>query len=62
MEYLDKIKEWKSRIKKSSVNQKGLSEIIGVSDVAIHYWITGQRTPSVANFEKVENALRRLGV
>jgi hypothetical protein len=62
VDYQEKIKEWKPRIKKSSVSQREFAEMVGVSVVAVHYWITGSRTPSLYNFEKVENALRRLGV
>lgn len=62
MDYKEIIKSWAWRIKKSGCKRKDFCEGLGFDQSYMSGWINGKRIPSLENFQKVENALRDLGV
>jgi transcriptional regulator with XRE-family HTH domain len=62
MNYEEIIKSWGWRLKKAGLNQMQFAKKAGVSQSAFSFWVNSARVPSIQNFQKVENALRDLGV
>jgi transcriptional regulator with XRE-family HTH domain len=50
------------KLKKAGLNQMQFAKEAGVSQSAFSFWVNSARVPSIQNFQKVENALRDLGV
>ena len=62
MDYKEIIDSWAYRIKKAKHTQSTFAQTLGMTQAALSNWITGSRLPNLQNFQKVENALRDLGV
>lgn len=51
------IKSWDWRIRRVGRNQSTFSAHVGVDQTSLSLYIKGRRKPSLANLEKIENAL-----
>jgi transcriptional regulator with XRE-family HTH domain len=47
----DRLKAW---IERSKVNQREAAEILGAHPVVLSQWLSGQRTPGLANAVHIE--------
>ena len=56
------IQNWKWRIVKAGHNAKTFSELCDISQPLLSQYMSGKTTPSLGNYDKVESALKDLGV
>lgn len=47
----------KKELKEQGISQADLARTIGVTEVSVHRWMTGQRTPSIDYVERMARAL-----
>ena len=47
----------KKELKEQEITQTDFAKMIGVTDVTVHRWLTGQRSPSIDHVEQMARVL-----